>query len=136
VIPFFDIGLKLIDKLIPDPQAKQAANLRLLELQQAGEFKQMDNELAGQLAQIEVNKVEAASPNPFVSGWRPGAGWICVAGLGYTFLGQPLLTYFAVMYGHPAAPKIDTAELMLLLGGMLGLGGLRSAEKFRGVARD
>ena len=133
---FLSIGVKLIDKLIPDPAAKQAAQLELLKLQQAGDFKVMETELAATLAQIEVNKVEAASTNPFVSGWRPAVGWTCVAGLLYQFLGQPLLTWIAAMYCKPPAPLIDTTQMFILLGGMLGLSGLRTYEKITGVARN
>ena len=133
---FLSIGVKLIDKLIPDPAAKQAAQLELLKLQQAGDFKVMETELAGQLAQIEVNKVEAASMNPFVSGWRPAVGWTCVLALLYEFLGQPLLTYVAGMYSKPPAPTIDTTQLFMLVGSMLGISGMRMTEKLKGVARD
>jgi hypothetical protein len=128
---FLELGLKLIEKLIPDPQAKQSAQLELLKLQQAGEFKQLEADVAVQLAQIEVNKTEASSANPFVSGWRPAVGWVCVLGLLYTFLLQPLLSYF----GQRAAPAIDMSDLLILLGGLLGFGGLRTFEKVKGVAR-
>ena len=135
-LPFLDIGAKLIDKLIPDPAAKQAAQLELLKLQQAGEFKSLEADLSVQLGQIEVNKIEAASTNPFVSGWCPAVGWCGVLGLLYTFLGQPLITWAASMYGKPAAPITDTTDLFLLLGGLLGMGGMRTWEKSKGVARN
>ena len=136
MFPFLDIAFKLIEKIIPDPQAKQAAQLELLKMQQAGDFKELEADLAVQLAQIDVNKEEAKSANPFVSGWRPAVGWVGVLGLLYTFLLRPLISFTSSVYGGPSAPAIDVTELMFLLGGLLGFGGMRSWEKFKGVARD
>ena len=94
------------------------------------------------LAQIEVNKVEAASASVFVSGWRPAVGWVGVAGLGYQFLGYPLMQWLwafgqgvdLIPKGLPAPPDLQTDQLMVLLSGLLGFGGMRSFEKSRGVA--
>lgn len=130
-----DIGGKVIDRVLPDPAAKQAAQLELLKLAQTGELAQLtaDTDLAkGQLA---VNQAEATNPSTFVSGWRPMVGWVCASGCGYQFLAAPLLTWGAAMVGHPvAAPSLDLSSLMMLLTGMLGLGGLRTVEKLNGVA--
>ena len=117
------IGGKLIDKLIPDPAAQDAARLELLKLQQSGE-------LAAMLAQTDVNKVEAASPSVFVAGWRPAIGWVCALAMGYQYLLRPFLVAF-----NPALafPGLDD-NLWQLLAGMLGLGGLRTFEKVNGVA--
>lgn len=125
----------LLDKLIPDPSAASEAKLKALELAQKGELAYLDAEIRSALGQIEVNSKEADNANLFVSGWRPGAGWVCVAGLFYTFILQPILAWAAATRGVPAPPVIDTETLMVLLTGMLGLGGYRSLEKFRGVAR-
>ena len=86
--------------------------------------------------QAEVNKVEAANPNVFVSGWRPFAGWVCGAGLAYTFILRPLLPWVVNLFGAtvPELPAIDGDALMTLLFGMLGLGTLRSVEKIKGKA--
>ena len=121
--PLLDVGAKVIDRIFPDPAEQEKAKLELLRMAQAGE-----------LAQIEVNKAEASSQSVFVAGWRPGAGWTCVAGLAYTFIAQPLLAWVGAVYGLPTPPQIDTDTLMVLLTGMLGLGGLRSFEKAKGVA--
>jgi len=117
------IGGKLIDKLIPDPAARDAARFELLKLQQSGE-------LAAMLAQTDVNKVEAASSSVFVAGWRPAIGWVCALAMGYQYLLRPFLVAF-----NPALafPGLDD-NLWQLLAGMLGLGGLRTFEKVNGVA--
>lgn len=88
------------------------------------------------IGQMEVNKIEAANPNWFVSGWRPAAGWSCVAGLFYTFLLYPLLAWASTNIGLTTPPQIETGILVTMLGGLLGLGGMRGAEKYLGVARQ
>ena len=94
------------------------------------------------LAQVEVNKIEAASSSLFVSGWRPAVGWVGVLGLVYQFLGYPLMQWgWAFGQGvdlipkelHPP-PDLDVEQLMTLLAGLLGFGGMRSFEKHKGVA--
>ncbi len=88
------------------------------------------------LAQIAVNKAEAESPSIFKGGWRPAVGWVCVAGLVYSFFLQPLLPWaVGVLHSAPVAPlpTLDTSTLMTLLLGMLGLGGMRTFEKGRRV---
>jgi len=117
------LGGKLIDKLIPDPAARDAAKLELLKLQQSGE-------LAAMVAQTEINKVEAANPSVFVSGWRPAIGWVCALAMAYQYLIRPFLAAF---YPTLAFPGLDD-NLWQLLAGMLGLGGLRTLEKLNGVA--
>jgi hypothetical protein len=133
-IPFLDAALKIVDKLIPDPQAKQAAQLEVLKMQQAGEFKQLEVDVQVALGQLKVNEAEAASNSAFKGSWRPATGWVCLAGLAYTVIVQPLLTWGSAMKGVPAPPALDTNELMFLLTGMLGLSGMRSFEKTKKVA--
>jgi hypothetical protein len=97
---------------------------------------------ATDLAQIQVNQVEAASASAFVSGWRPAVGWVGVAGLGYQFLGYPLMQWLwafgqgvdLIPKDLPSPPDLQTDQLMVLLSGLLGFGGMRSFEKHKGVA--
>jgi hypothetical protein len=87
-----------------------------------------------------VNK--AASSNLFVSGWRPAVGWVGVLGLGYQFLGYPFMQWAwafcqgvdLIPQGLSAPPDLDVEQLMTLLAGLLGFGGMRSFEKHKGVA--
>jgi hypothetical protein len=122
------IGEKLIDRLWPDPQKAAEAKLELYKLDQSGELQQI-------MGQLEINKAEAASQSMFVAGWRPASGWICNAGLAYTFLVHPLLAWAARMKGWPEPPEIDINTLLILLGSLLGIGGLRSVEKVKKVAK-
>jgi hypothetical protein len=118
-----DIGGKVIDRVWPDPEKAAAAKLELFKMQQSGE-------LAAMAGQMEINKVEAASSSLFVSGWRPSIGWICGAGFAVQFVVGPLAEWGAALAGHPVKfPQMDTGTMMPLLLGMLGLGGLRTAEK-------
>jgi len=119
----FEIGSKVLDRVLPDPAQQAAAKLELLKLQQNGE-------LALITGQMEINKVEAASSSLFVSGWRPSVGWVCSAGFAVQFIIGPLAEWGAALAGHPVKfPQMDTGTMMPLLLGMLGLGGLRTAEK-------
>lgn len=123
----------IIDKVIPDPQAKAAAQLEVLKLQQSGEFKQIEADLQVMLAQARINEAEA-STDGFRGGWRPAVGWVCVAGMAYTYLGQPLLSWVSGVNGWAGPPAIDTFDLLIMLGGMLGFGGMRSFERIKGKA--
>jgi len=114
---------KVLDKIIPDKNARQAAQLALEAADQKGELDLL-------LGQLEVNKVEAASNSLFVAGWRPFIGWVCGVGLMYNVLLSPFLDIWFDM------PTVDPALLYPVLMGMLGLGGMRSFEKLKGVSRE
>ena len=118
-------GLKILDKFIPDPAEKAKAE---------GEMR--DALLRWDTVQAEVNKAEAASANWFVAGWRPAVGWPCAAAFAYTFVLQPFMFSLLGALGVKVPlPPLDMSVLMTVLLGMLGLGGLRSWEKTKGVAR-
>ena len=87
------------------------------------------------LAQIEVNKADAKG-NWFQSGWRPFIGWACGFALAYTYVMQPILTFGLAQAGYLIdLPAVNLGEMMPVLMGLLGLGGLRSWEKVKGVSR-
>jgi len=129
-----DVGSKLIDKFLPDAGAKDAAKLELLKMHQSGELAILAAETQLATAQIATNTAEANNSNLFVSGWRPGVGWVCVAGLAFNFIVQPMLVWLSSINTWPVPPQLDIGDLLTLLLGMLGLGGLRTAEKIKGVA--
>lgn len=85
--------------------------------------------------QLEINKTEAANPSLFVSGWRPAIGWVCGAACAWNWVGLPVMkaVLLAVGYQLALAPA-DIGEMMPVLLGMLGLGGLRTIEKLNGAA--
>lgn len=119
-------------KLIPDNNARAQAK----EQFEGQILNAMTSLVEGQL---RINEQEARHGSIFVAGWRPAVGWICAFALGWNFILQPLLLYVAWMIPEGAklaeAPQLNTGELMTVLLGMLGLGGLRTYEKRIGVAR-
>lgn len=125
----------IIQRLIPDKAAAAAAQAQLQMLVAQG---QLQEELAQLVAvtsaQTDINKVEAASPKLFVAGWRPAIGWVCAAALASQYLLRPLVLWGFSIAGQPmpTLPGLDD-QLWQLLFGMLGLGTLRTAEKFKGV---
>jgi len=123
-----NIGNTLIQRIFPDPAQAAQAQLALLKMQQ-------DGDLAAISGQMDINKVEAASSSIFVSGWRPFCGWICGFGLGYVAILEPIARLVATLVGYSGSfPQIDTTLTMQVLLGMLGMGGLRSLDKAKGVA--
>lgn len=129
-----DIGGKLIDRLWPDPTQRDAAKLELLKMQQTGELAQLtaDTELAK--GQLEINKIEAASSRLWVAGARPFIMWTCGAAFAYHFLLQPLLAFIFAAAGHPVAlPAFDMNTLFTVTMTMLGMGSMRTFEKYKGV---
>ena len=120
----------LLDKFIPDAseKAKLAHEIATMAEKQA-------NALA--LAQIDVNKAEAASGSVFKGGWRPFIGWVCGIAFLYHFVLQPLFLFAIAAAGVqlPALPEFDMGTLLTVLGGLLGLGSLRTFEKTKGVSR-
>ena len=121
----------MLDKLlglIPDPAAREKAQAEAMA-QIIGAAQAADQ------AQTEVNKAEAASGSIFVAGWRPFIGWVCGAALAFQYLLRPLLTGGASLFHVQGfdLPGLDENLWQLMLG-MLGMGGLRTFEKVRGVA--
>jgi hypothetical protein len=121
-------GIDLIDKFIPDTdaknRAKEAWQLRVLEIA-AQEATQ----------QSTTNTAEAQHTSLFVSGWRPAVGWVCAFSFGWICFGQPLFSWTYVLVTKQPAPVVElpTEMLMTTLLGMLGLGTLRTLEKMKGV---
>ena len=121
---------KILDKFIEDKDQK--AKL-------AHELATMADKLAHeqQLAQLAINKEEASSGSLFKGGWRPCIGWICGIAFGYHFVLQPVIIFVVALVGIeiPELPEFDMGTLLTVLGGMLGIGGLRTYEKQKGLTK-
>ena len=119
------IAGKVLDKFIQDKDLKA-------KLQH-----EMDMQLHNaNLAQIDVNKAEAASGSIFKGGWRPFVGWVCGVAMLYHFLLQPIIVFTLSAAGITFdLPEFDMCSLMTFLMGLLGLGGLRSFEKHKGITK-
>lgn len=124
---------EVVDRLVPD---KAGAEKIKIEAAARLEEKMLDGSIQGALAQIEVNKIEAQSSSLFVAGWRPFIGWVCGLGLVYQYLLNPILPWAVNAFGGHVAPMptLD-GSLSELVTAMLGLGLLRSFEKYSKVAR-
>jgi len=120
----------LLDKFIPDAdeKAKLAHEIATLSERHAHELAK---------GQLEVNKAEAANRNFFVAGWRPFIGWTCGVALFWHFVGVPITLFFVGWFAVeiPELPSFDMDSLMTILLGMLGLGGLRTFEKHKGMTK-
>jgi|TARA_Y100000310_G_scaffold342679_1_gene446902 hypothetical protein len=118
-------GMKIINKFIPDPAEKIKAEQALF-----GGLMKADE------AQIGVNKIEAGHRSIFVAGWRPFIGWNCGIALSMHFVILPLVNVAAIYLDFtPPVIAFDMETLMTVLLGMLGLGGMRTYEKIKGIAK-
>ena len=119
----------LLDKFIEDKdqKARLAHDLATMAEKHAQDLAK---------AQLEVNKIEASHSSLFVSGWRPAVGWVCVLGMAGNFMVIPFTNFvLALLEIDVKVPLIDTATMMPVLMGMLGLGAMRTYEKKSGVER-
>lgn len=127
IISILEIGAKLLDKVIPDKDAREKAQAELLKAAN-------DQDFQLSLAQIRVNEEEAKSENIFKSGWRPAIGWICVVGLFYNFVLYNILLWTVATFNiNITPPALMSDILMELVFAMLGLGSLRTFEKVKGI---
>lgn len=117
-----DLASNLINRFFPDKteqeKAQMAAALQIIQ------------------GQLDANKAEAGNTNTFVSGWRPFIGWVCGSACAWNWIGLKVVLFAAAYFGHPVSnlAPADLSEMMPVLMGMLGLGGLRTIEKIQGVA--
>jgi aspartyl/asparaginyl beta-hydroxylase (cupin superfamily) len=126
----------LLDKLIPDPDARARAQAELRKTERENDLETLRLTLAADQAQTAINQQEAAHTNLFVSGWRPFIGWVCGVAFCYHFILQPMLAFILSNMGHSVTlPVFDIDALFTVLMGMLGLGSLRTIEKVRKSAK-
>ena len=119
----------VLDRFFPNKEEKEKA-AREIEAKLAEHLAKID------LAQLEVNKQEAAHRSIFIAGWRPFVGWTCGLALFYTYVAQPIAMFVMAQTGDLVQlPHLDLSTMMPVLLGMLGLGGLRTYEKFKGVSK-
>lgn len=129
---------KILGRFFPNADDRQKAMLEIQAEIQKSDAAIIKAALDANAAQIEVNKVEAASASLFVAGWRPACGWVCVFGMAWQYVIQPMLTWgMAAWAAHggkvlPPLPLLDNSQMFVLLSGMLGLGAARTIEKIRG----
>jgi hypothetical protein len=138
MIPIFDVLAPILSKVldfIPDPQKKAEAQLKLQQ-----EINENSQNILSALtdvdkAQAAINVEEAKSSSLFISGGRPAIVWICATAFGWTYVVQPALVFILTVSGHPVQglPALNMGEMMPVLLGILGLGGMRTWEKSQGI---
>ncbi len=99
-------------------------------------LRELDNMQKQLMGQQEINKAEASHRSVFVAGWRPFIGWVCGFALFFEFILRPIMQYFLLIYypDNTAIPSISDVLLELVFA-MLGIGSLRSFEKYKGVTK-
>lgn len=119
-----------LDKVIPDNVQKEVAKKEL-------EKALVDNANLINLETIKTNQVEANHRSVWVAGWRPAIGWSCSLGIAWLFIGHPIATWIVMLTGHNemVMPTIPTDILLELTFAMLGMAGLRTFEKLKGVSK-
>lgn len=133
--PLLTLGTKLIEALIPDPEAQVKARLDLLRLEQEGALAEMAAAAEMAKAQAATNTAEATAGG-LAALWRPFIGFVCGAVLLYSYILAPLLAWACALWApHVTPPSLPLDEhLWEIIVGMLGLGGFRSLEKVKGLA--
>jgi len=134
-----DTAKILVDRLVPDPNAKAAAQAELEQAFAARDVAAINATMEVAKAQTTVNLAEATGNDRFSARWRPSVGWICAGGFGYQFVLAPILTWTTNLVGVaigaaiPPAPTLSINDLMVVLTGILGLGVQRTYERTQGV---
>jgi hypothetical protein len=125
----------LLDKFFPNATDAANAKLKLMEMAQNGELAKLNADLQIATGQLAINATEASNTSLFVSGWRPFIGWTCGAAFAWNYLLGPMTVQILTIFGHPVEyAMLDLGEMMPVLLGMLGLGGLRTIEKLNAKA--
>ena len=126
----FDLIKTGLDKFFPDADTELKGKLEAAA-------SEINNSYQLQLSQLEINKVEAGSTSLFVAGWRPAIGWVCGVSLLYAALVEPIARFIAtVLFTYTGLfPIINTELTLQILLGLLGLAGMRSYEKSKGITK-
>lgn len=127
--PLLEFGKAILDRFAPEDKAERLkVEADFLKFAAEGELKQI-------IAQLEINAKEAAHPSIFVAGWRPFFGWGSGVAFLYATIVQPLLAWLAVVKGWPSPPSLNLDLLWVVITGMLGIGGMRTFEKAKGITK-
>lgn len=126
ILDFFSPIITKVLDFIPDPAQKLAASEQMMAA-----LHQWDAD------QTQINIAEASNPSIWVSGWRPFIGWMCGAAFAYKFVLQPFMVFIIVLSGVKfdvhSLPILDWGEMSTVLLGLLGLSGMKTFEKLKGV---
>lgn len=128
VLPVLEFGKTLLERIFPDAEQRAKAEYELLKMTQQGDLEVI-------IKQLEINAKEAEHQSIFVAGWRPFIGWGCGLAFLWATIGTNIASWLSIIYGYPEPPMIDTDSLLYVLGGLLGMGALRTYEKKTGLTK-
>lgn len=127
-----DLGGTLIKRLFPDPNEQAKQTLKLQELASEGRLAELQKVVTLMQGQLTVNLEEAKHPSIFIAGWRPFVGWVCGFSVLYVGIFEPFIRMIALFFGYTGDfPVIDTDITLQILGAILGIGALRTADKIK-----
>lgn len=132
-----DVAKGLISRLWPDPAQQAEAQRRLIELQQSGQLAELEASVKVQLAQIDVNKLDAQG-NWWQRGWRPAIGWTCALSIFFYYvpyvIAATMLWVMQVLNTGTlvSRPDLGVADLMGLTFSLLGMSAMRTIERLNG----
>lgn len=126
--PLLEFGKDILGRFFPNEEERRKAEADFLQMAMDGELKQV-------IAQLQINAVEAAHPSIFVAGWRPFFGWSGGVGFIYSVMAQPMLSWYSAIKGWPVPPTLNIDLLWVVITGMLGIGGMRTWEKNKGLTK-
>ena len=120
---------EVIDRVVPDKNGNAKAKREIEQTLATAAMK-------GQLGQLEINKIEAGHRSIWVAGWRPCCGWICASALGFHFIVAPIVQWAGSLWGfNLPLPNFNMDALLYVLGSLLGIAGLRTFEKHKGLPK-
>ena len=120
---------EVIDRVVPDKNGNAKAKREIEQTLATAAMK-------GQLGQLEINKIEAGHRSIWVAGWRPCCGWICASALGFHFIVAPIVQWAGSLWGfNLPLPNFNMDALLYVLGSLLGIAGLRTFEKHKGLTK-
>jgi len=120
----------VVKRFLPEDKEERARAEREIEAQLMKHLSSID------IAQLEINRAESLHRSVWVAGWRPFTGWSCGIALAYSYVLQPILVFIMAQTGTLVTlPTMNLGEMMPVLMGMLGLGGLRTYEKYKGFTK-
>lgn len=152
ITAIFEAGKMAIERIWPDPNERAEQQRKLEALHQKGDLAEMQLKVGSLMEQMKsqtkINEIDAKSGNFFQYGWRPMVGWVCSISLALTYITKALvgayiwtlqqLTILNRWDGKTELvttgfPDLGTNDLIGLLLGLLGIAGMRSFDKLKGI---
>lgn len=125
----------LLDRILPDPEARAQAKLDMMKLAQSGELALLDADTKIAQGQAALNLEDAKAGGLFRAGWRPFLGWSCAVAVAWEWVAKPVFVVVWMLSTPetlPPLPVLSMEQIIGLVVALLGLGGMRSVERIKG----